>query len=54
MSKRTRTKEELLAELDTLDLHLEKYIKTMGMICTGREEGREEGRQERSREIDAL
>ena len=75
MSRRIRTKEELLAELDTLDLpeetlatfrrvvntveenltdaerrdyevDLEKYIKTMGMIRTGREEGREEGRLE--------
>ena len=75
MSRRIRTKEELLAELDTLDLpeetlatfrrvvntveenltdserrdyevDLEKYIKTMGMIRTGREEGREEGRVE--------
>ena len=72
MSKRLKTKEELLAELDTLDLpeqmlasfrrvvntveedlpeserrdyevDLEKYIKTMGMIRSGREEGREEG-----------
>ena len=75
MSRRILTKEEMLAELDTLDLpeetietfrrvintveenlteserrdyevDLEKYIKTMGMIRTGREEGREEGRLE--------
>ena len=75
MSRRKRTKEELLAELDTLDLpeetlatfrrvvntveedlteaerrdyevDLEHYIKTMGMIRTGREEGRAEGREE--------
>ena len=80
MSRRKRTKEELLAELDTLDLpeetlttfrrvvntveedlteaerrdyevDLEHYIKTMGMIRTGREEGREEGRTEKQREI---
>ena len=75
MSRKILTKEEMLAELDTLDLpevtietfrrvintveenlteserrdyevDLEKYIKTMGMIRTGREEGREEGRLE--------
>lgn len=75
MSRKLRTREELLAELDTLDLpestletfrrvvntveedlteaerrdyevDLEKYIRTMGMIRTGREEGREEGRIE--------
>ena len=72
MSKRLKTKEELLAELDALDLpeqmlatfrrvvntveedlpeserrdyevDLEKYIKTMGMIRTGRDEGLAEG-----------
>ena len=72
MSKHLKTREELLAELDALNLpeqmlatfrrvvntveedlpeserrdyevDLEKYIKTMGMIRSGREEGREEG-----------
>ena len=79
MSRRTLTKEEMLAELDTLDLpeptietfrrvintvvedlteadrrdyevDLEKYVKTMGMIRSGREEGREEGRAEGRKE----
>ena len=79
MSKRLKTKEELLAELDGLDLpeqtlatfrrvvntveedlseserrdyevDLEKYIKTMGMIRSGREEGWEEGREEGRKE----
>ena len=75
MSRKKRTNEELLAELDGLDLpeqtlatfrrvvntveedlseserrdyevDLEKYIKTMGMIRSGREEGWQEGREE--------
>lgn len=73
MSRRMRTRDELLAEIDGLDLPeqtletfrrvintveedlteaqrrdyevgLEEYVKTMGMIRTGRIEGREEGR----------
>ena len=79
MSRKKRTKEELLAELDGLDLpeqtlatfrrvvntveedlseserrdyevDLEKYIKTMGMIRSGREEGWQEGREEGRKE----
>ena len=75
MSRRMRTRDELLAEIDGLDLPeqtletfrrvintveedlteaqrrdyevgLEEYVKTMGMIRTGRIEGREEGREE--------
>ena len=47
------TVEENLTESERRDyeIDLEKYIKTMGMIRTGREEGREEGRLEAQKDI---